>query len=279
LKGAVPKTGIRSRQRRRRGGRRPAVRNNAARDHLVEENLGLVYKVAERYHNSDIDREDLIQEGNLGLIRAAELFEPNRGLKFSTYAVWWIRCYMTRAVNADRLVKIPEWVLTRRAFIWRAREVKRLLTGEWPDSEEMISELKSQYSNKTVRRIAALSLAEQSMDVDLNNDWGITLHDLMPDEGAGNPEVIAGARLQLVRIVEALAELPKCQGSILSDRWGLSDGSPKTLQVIGDSIGLSRERVRQIESAAKVNLRRIWAGKETFPMRKYRRRKRRVRQR
>lgn len=243
--------------------------NTTKRNKLVEESLGLVYEIAKQFRNTDMPKEDLIQDGNIGLIRATEKFDPKRGFKFSTYAVWWIRCYMIRGIIANEPVRMPDWAFNLRANVFREIFVQRFLYGQVIDLDAIIDKkIKRKCQRKTVEQLIAYNLSPRSMDEDIHDDGGSTLHDIHADDNAINIEKVAVAREQLNRITDALKKLPDSQRAVLVMRW---DGL--TLDQCGEEFGVTRERIRQIQNAGLKNLNRLIDGKAVRPMGQFRQKK------
>jgi RNA polymerase sigma factor (sigma-70 family) len=233
------------------GDPRPSPR--AARDRLILANLRLVISTARRYRGRGLALEDLVQEGALGLRRAAELFDPDRGFRFSTYAGWWIRQAMQRALLNDRaLVRVPVHVAERLARVGRAADVLLPELGRPPSAAEIASALGS----TTERVEAALAATPElvSLDRTVGEDGGTPLRDLIADQGPG-PEEIVLARMGEGLADAALAGLRARERLVLSLRLGLESGTPSTLVEVGRRLGITRERVRQIERDALRRLR------------------------
>ena len=241
--------------------------NMSERNQLVEENMGLVHKTAKQFRDTDMPYEDLIQEGNIGLIRAAEKFDPNRGIKFSTYAVWWIRQFMSRASIADKTVRIPDWAIQIRAKVFREIFVQRLLHGRTVDADTIIDEkIEKKCQRKTIERL--YNLPPRSMDEVIYKDGGFTLHDIKADENTVSPERVAIARERLNRVADALKELSYRQRAVLVMRWeGL------TLEQCGRELGVTRERARQVQNAGLENLNRLIDDEAVKPTRQFRQKK------
>ena len=252
------------------------MRNIAARNQIVEDNLGLVYKLAERYRASALPYEDLIQEGNLGLMRAAEDFDPELGNRFSTYASWWIRSYMQRAIYAERVVHVPEWALIQLANVRRRIAAIQTEAGMEPELDEVIEEVRGDYQLKVIRALFVFGLFEVSMDEPRRSSdvrrFPTTLHDVLADDRS---EKVIDAWILLRSIMEALWQLHPRYCQVLWMRWGLCDGIPMTLKEVGKAIGLTRQAVHQIESCAMVDLDLVLNGKRVRRRQMYARRNKR----
>ena len=228
-----------------------------ARAELISRNLRLVISIAKRYQGMGLSLEDLIEEGNIGLIKAVERFEVERGLRFSTYASKWIRQSITRSlVNKSRTVRIPANVLVLiKQYLTFQRELFQEL-GRKPTSEELREKLglrKARFLD-----ISRLAKGVLSLDHPLDDDGGShALHDIIPDERAESPleTALAGLRRDLVnRLLDSLGER---DARILSIRYGLVTGESKSLEQTGKQIGVTRERIRQLEARAFKKLRAV----------------------
>jgi RNA polymerase primary sigma factor len=225
-----------------------------ARTALTDANLRLVVSVARRYSNRGVPLIDLIQEGNLGLLRAVEKFDWRRGFKFSTYATWWIRQAVSRAIADDaRTIRIPVHlydVVNRMARI--SAQLHQEL-GREPTDEEVGAAL--QISVERVRELNQVLPTPISLDGFVGDDQDTRLSDVVADENATNLESAAEERLLADQIRDTLMTLSPRERRVIERRFGLTDDHDDTLTAIGREIGVTRERIRQIESMALRKLR------------------------
>jgi RNA polymerase sigma factor (sigma-70 family) len=233
-----------------------AARGDAAKDRFILANLRLVVSVARHYPTDGMSLLDLIQEGTIGLIRAVEGFDPRRGFKFSTYATWWIRQAIGRALaNSSRSVRLPGAVHTDVNRLRRARRELVLLTGSEPTAEELAAEL-----DLPVERIGELDRWDRtpaSLDAVVGEDEETSLGDLLADEDAPSPEDAAMAGAQLEIIDGMLDRLEPREAVVLRARYGLEDGMEHSRREIATRLGVSAERVRQMELAALRRMREM----------------------
>jgi RNA polymerase primary sigma factor len=223
--------------------------DKAAKDRLVEANMRLVINLARSYHSSLIPFEDLIQEGAIGLMTAADRFDPDKGYRFSTYATHWIRQAITRAIdNKSKPIRLPAHVSETLRKIERARTLWMRENGEEPSTEQL-----AEYLNVPTRKITSLMHAGQepvSLDMLVGDEENTTLASLLNDENAVDPQamVITG---EMHRVLISLLEtLTPREQEIMRRRLGYEEDSSHVLQEIGSAMRISRERVRQIEMQA-----------------------------
>jgi RNA polymerase primary sigma factor len=225
-----------------------------ARAALADANLRLVVSVARRYSNRGVPLIDLIQEGNLGLLRAVEKFDWRRGFKFSTYATWWIRQAVSRAIADDaRTIRIPVHLYDVVNRMARVSSQLHQELGREPTEDEIAAAL--QLSPERVRELSQVLPQPVSLDGFIGEDQETRLSDVVADENAVSLELAAEYRLLAERIRDALLTLTPRERRVIERRFGLGDDKDESLTAIGREIGVTRERIRQIESTALRKLR------------------------
>lgn len=226
--------------------RRALRGDEIARKRMIESNLRLVVKISRRYSNRGLALLDLVEEGNLGLIRAVEKFDPERGFRFSTYATWWIRQTIERAImNQTRTIRLPIHVVKElNVYLRTARELAQKLDHE-PTAEDIALQLEKPVDD--VNRMLRLNERVSSVDNPIGGDSEKALLDIIPDEKGGSPESSTQDDDIKNSIVQWLQELNPKQREVLARRFGLLGYEASTLEDVGREIGLTRERVRQIQ--------------------------------
>jgi RNA polymerase primary sigma factor len=237
-----------------RGGSREALHE------LIESNLSFVVKVATEYRNLGLPFEDLLNEGNIGLIEAAHRYDAGKGTKFITYAIWWIRKSILKALSEhSSLVRVPTYQMKKVREIRDAENSLRRSLGRKPKREEISQRLERSLAK--IDQVLQFSMRELSLDEKIGKDRDTPISEYLVDDTSTSPEDDLIKREANSLVGEAMRQLSEQEKVVISYRFGIAGGPSLTLKEIGEIMSISRERVRQIECQAKTRLRKIFARK------------------
>jgi RNA polymerase primary sigma factor len=234
--------------------------DRASLNELIESNLSFVVKVSSEYRNLGLPFEDLLNEGNIGLIEAAHRYDASKGTKFITYAIWWIRKSILKALSEhSNLVRVPSYQMKKVREIRDAEASLRRSLGRTPERGEISTRL-SKSVNK-IDQVLQFTMREVSLDDKVGKDRDKPIGEYLVDPACSSPEDDLINRESNSLVGEAMAHLTEQERIVVAYRFGLAGGPPLTLKEIGEKMGISRERVRQVECQAKGRLRKLFAKK------------------
>jgi RNA polymerase primary sigma factor len=233
-----------------------------AKRRLIEGNLRLVMSITRNYTRADVPLLDLIQEGNLGLIRAVEKFDYTLGFKLSTYATWWIKQAISRALaEQGRVIRLPVHVADQVRKVTKTRRLLGQKLNRDPSLEEIATEIG--ITPERVQELLDLVVDPVSLETPIG-DGDSMVADLIPDTSAQQPEAETADRARAFELSQALAKLQPRQRRVIVERFGLDGVRPRTLEEVGANLGITRERVRQLEARALRELRAVAPGLELY---------------
>ena len=235
--------------------------SKSARDHMIKANLRLVVKIAQDYANYGLPLLDLISEGNIGLMKAVERFDPNKGGKLSTYAAWWIKQSIKRALaNQSKTIRLPVHMVDKISKMRRVSMSMSEDLGREPTDDELSEEIG--IDRAKLAQLKAASLRPASLDAPISEDDSTEFGEIIGDDRAQTPHEILSHRNMHVQLDGLLDVLDERERKIIDARFGLNGQKPKTLEEVGQEFGVTRERIRQLQNIALKKLRRALQKKE-----------------
>jgi RNA polymerase primary sigma factor len=238
-----------------------AVEGERARKKLIEANFRLVMAIANKYRGGTLPVSDLIQEGNIGLIRATDKFDPTRGFRFSTYATWWIRQAIQRAIaDQGRTIRLPVHIWEKVSAMTRASQELFQELGRRPSLDEIAQRMHT--TSEKIEQLMNIAQPTASLEKPVGEEGEASLADFLPDRDAPEPAEAAARHMLGEEMREALRSLTAREERILQLRYGLKDGQSHTLEEVGEKLGYTRERIRQIEREALRKLRHPGRGRK-----------------
>ena len=233
-----------------------------ARALMIKANLRLVVKIAHDYANFGLPLLDLISEGNIGLVKAVERFDPAKGGKLSTYGAWWIKQSIKRAMaNQSKTIRLPVHLVDKISLVRRVAMKMSEELGREPTDEELAEEIG--ISSAKVSQLKRVAIRPASLDAPISDDDSTKFGEIVGDEDAQTPFELLRDKNLRDEVSELLNVLDDRERKIIFQRFGLDDGNPKTLEVVGKKFGVTRERIRQLQNVALDKLRRALRKKET----------------
>jgi RNA polymerase primary sigma factor len=225
------------------------VQGDLARERLVQTNSRLVISIAKRYYSRGLDFVDLVQEGNIGLLTAVDKFDPSMGNRLSTYATWWIRQSITRALaNKSRIIRLPAHLNSKITTLYKATRDLEQDLGRQPTVAELVDY--TEMSPERVRWLRRITRPLVELEQPRGNEPDTEVGDFIEDRETPRPADVVAQNLLHEQITEILAQLSQREAAILRLRFGLEGNEPHTLKEVGELFGLSRERIRQVEKSA-----------------------------
>jgi RNA polymerase primary sigma factor len=227
-----------------------------AREHMIRANLRLVVKIARQYENLGLPLLDLINEGNIGLMKAVDRFDPKKGAKLSTYGSFWIKQQIRRALaNQGKTIRLPVHVADKIYHLRKAEAKHEQFVGREASNAELAETL--HLSLRRVTRLRESGMQPASLDEPLGENGSSSIAEIVADENAVNPAKLTEDRDALIRLRDLMARLPARESKIIRARFGLDDGRERTLETIGTRLGVTRERIRQLQQLALTKLRQM----------------------